>query len=222
MIVSFFPESSRSNEERLKRCQDESILKNLSSDYLNFGHDYFDNENYKLGYGGYYYDGRYADSVQKICKHYNLKKGDSVLEIGCAKGFILVEFHKLGLKVYGQDASSYAVQHAHPDIRKFIQVGDASNLPYDDDTFNFVLGKEVLPHIPEDKLSLAIKECMRVSKGSIFFEIQCGNTQLELEYLKRWNGTHKVFRTPAMWDDLFKKLGYKGDVHYKILIPEKG
>jgi len=221
VIISLFPESSRSNEERRKRCQDDSILKHQSSNYQNFGYDYFDNEDYKLGYGGYNYDGRYIESVRKICKHYNLIKGDSVLEIGCAKGFILVEFHKLGLNVSGVDVSSYAVQHAHSDIRKFIEVGDASKLPYDNDTFDFVLGKEVLPHIPEDKLNLAIKECIRVSKGPIFFEIQCGSTQLELEYLKRWDGTHKVFRTPSMWDNLFKELAYKGDVHYKILIPEK-
>jgi len=27
-------------------------------------------------------------------------------------------------------------------------------------------------------------------------------------------------RTPLWWEDLFESLGYHGDVHYKILIPE--
>lgn len=194
----------------------------INADYYQFGYDYFDNPHLRVGYGGYYYDGRYAAAARLICDHYGLRPGNRVLEIGCAKGFVLVEFYKLGLKVVGLDVSEYAVQHAHPDIRQFIYIGDASQMPFEDHSFDFVLGKEVLPHIPEYKVSSPIRECMRVSKGPIFLEIQCGETPLELEYLRRWDGTHVTAHPPAWWDDLFSSLGYKGDVHYKILIPENG
>ena len=220
MKLEFFPSSSRSYEERRRRCQDESIRFDMTADYHQFGYDYFDNSELRVGYGGYYYDGRYAGAVEKICQHYGLKPGDRVLEIGCAKGFVLVEFYKLGLKVAGLDISEYAVQHAHSNIRRFIQVGDGCQIPFEDKSFDFVLAKEILPHIPEDRVDLAISECLRVSKGAIFFEIQSGKTSLELEDLQRWDGTHMTMRAPEWWDALLASLGYKGDVHYNILIPE--
>ena len=94
------------------------------------------------------------------------------------------------------------------------------SLPYNDNTFDLVLGKEVLPHIPEEGLPEAIRECMRVSRGGIFFEVQCGESELELEYMLRWDGTHKSVRPRQWWDALFQRLGYAGDVHYKVLVPE--
>lgn len=194
----------------------------MSGDYYRYGYDYFDNPRLRVGYGGYYYDGRYEKAARSICDHYGLKRGQRVLEIGCAKGYVVIEFYKLGLQVVGVDASEYAVRHAHPEIRRFILQGDAFRMPFGDHSFEFVLGKEVLPHIPESRLRGAIRECMRVSKGPVFFEIQCGESPLELEYLRRWDGTHVTVWAPSWWDALFESLGYKGDVHYKILIPEEG
>ena len=86
---------------------------------------------------------------------------------------------------------------------------------------DFVVGKEVLPHIPEDRIRDAIRECMRVSKGPIFFEVQCGTTPLELDYLCRWDGTHRIARPPEWWEAVFAELGYQGDVHYKVLVSEQ-
>lgn len=220
MKIEFFPQSSRSSRERFERCKNDGVFSQFTSDYCRFGYDYFDKPDSIVGYGGYSYDGRYHAAAKAMCEHYGLKPGDSVLEIGCAKGFILVEFHKLGLKVRGIEASQYAVEHAHSKVISFVQLGDACSLPFDDKSFDLVFAKEVLPHIPEQRIGMAIKECMRVSKGRIFFEIQCGRTAKELDYMKRWDATHLTVHPPEWWDGLFESLGFEGDVHYKILIPE--
>ena len=221
MTVEFFPPSSRSAAERRRLCQEPIRLSQMSADYHRYGLDYFDNPALVVGYGAYRYDGRYAGAAAAMCRHYGLKPGDRVLEIGCAKGFFLVEFHKLGMQVAGMDASEYAVAQAHPEIRPFIRLGDAARLPFGDGTFDLVIGKEVLPHIPEARLRSAIRECMRVAKGPIFFEIQCGRTEWELEYMRLWDGTHQTMRSPAWWDALFAELGYAGDRHYKVLVPDE-
>lgn len=217
--VEFFPQSTRSGESRLSIVRDELVTSEVTADYQQFGYDYFDNPDLKVGYSGYRYDGRYADAVRHMCSHYGLGPGSRVLEVGCAKGYVLVEFHKLGLEVAGIDLSDYAVDHSYPDIKEFISIGDASQIPFDDDSFDFVLGKEVLPHLPEDKLRSTIQECMRVSRGPVFFEIQCGTTPLELDYMLRWDCTHKTVRPPEWWNELFNELGFTGDVHYKVLVP---
>jgi SAM-dependent methyltransferase len=217
MIVEFFPPSKRAGADR-KRLLDAA---HHTDDYMHFGRDYFDNPDLGIGYGKYAYDGRYADVAKKMREYYGLKPGDSVLELGCAKGFLLVEFQKLGMKVAGIDASEYAVEHAHPDLKGLVQRGDAAALPFADKSFQLIVSKEMLPHIPEDQVAKVLQECMRVSTGPIFFEIQCGTTEKECAYMKQWDPTHLTIHPPAWWNALFATIGYTGDAHFKVLISEE-
>ncbi len=219
--IAFFPSSVRSSKERRERADHAEMEKSVTEDYTHFGRDYFDNPTLGVGYGTYAYDGRFADVAAAMIAHYGLKPGDRVLEVGCAKGYMLVEFFKQGMQVAGIDLSAYAVENGHPDIKEFLQVGNAAALPFADQSFNFVYSKETLPHVPEDQIHTAVRECMRVSKGPVFFEIQCGRTDRELEYMRKWDMTHQIFRTPDQWDALLAETGYRGDVHYKVLIAEE-
>lgn len=220
MRVELFEQSSRSNAQRRALCEDEAVGSDRTDDYFRFGFDYFDNPHLQIGYHGYRYDGRYATSALRIMEHYGLKSGDRILEIGCAKGFVLVEFLKLGCVVAGLDRSAYAVEECHEAVGGKVLLGDAVHLPFEDDTFDLVLGKEILPHISEDSVKAAVRECMRVSKGRSFFVIQTGETALELEYLRRWDGTHSTIWSSKRWDKMFLELGFTGDIQYKVLVPE--
>lgn len=219
MIIDFFDHKKRGSEERLKILQ-QVTDSDFTESYMNFSEDYFDNPQLRVGYGGYKYDGRYQKVAEKMISHYGLVKGMSVLEIGCAKAFLLVEFFKQGLEVRGLDYSEYALAMAHPDVKQFLCHGSMDNLPYVDESFDFVIVKEVLPHIPRNILEKSIRECIRVSKGKLFFEIQCGRTPLELDYMKKWDKTHLVIETPQWWDKFLEDLHYPGDVHYNILVSE--
>ena len=55
---------------------------------IQFGHDYWDGDRLS-GYGGYRYDGRWIPVACDIAAHFGLKPGDRVLDIGCAKGFLM-------------------------------------------------------------------------------------------------------------------------------------
>lgn len=225
MEIEFFEKPQRSSKVKEKLIlADGERLKKMSCDYENFGFDYFDNKTSSVGYGGYVYDGKFKKTVRKMIERYSLKKGDKVLEIGCAKGFLLVEFKKQGMITTGVDISKYAVLHAHPHIKNDIRVLDITKgLPFKDNFFDFVVGKETLPHLHKDKIELVTKEVTRCSKNNkSFLEIQCGRTDEELEYLYLWDNTHKISWTPKQWLKLFEKVGYKGDYHFKILIEGNG
>lgn len=217
MRVNFFDTPATTRSGKMRRAIIAQMPQCSSADYVAFGYDYFDNPHLGVGYGGYRYDGRFADAALAMCEHYGLKRGDKVLEVGCAKGYVLVEFYRLGMQVAGVDASMYATNHAHIDISEYVQLGDICELPFDNDTFDLVFGKDVLAHIPARQ---AILECMRVSKGPIFFEVQCGRTPLELKYMSRWDITYRTLRTPIGWNELLQEVGFTGDVHYKIIVPE--
>src|ERR1017187_7599529 len=60
-----------------------------------FGKDYFDGDR-RHGYGGYIYHERFwTDTVRLFRGHYRLPEDAAILDVGCAKGFMLYDFMKL-------------------------------------------------------------------------------------------------------------------------------
>src|SRR5580692_11602582 len=53
-----------------------------------WGADYWDGPR-QYGYGGNKYDGRWLPIAEDIARHYGLKAGDRVLDVGCGKAFLL-------------------------------------------------------------------------------------------------------------------------------------
>lgn len=104
-----------------------------------FGQEYFDGDR-KYGYGGFRYDGRWKSFAEKLIAHYRLKPGMRVLDIGCAKGFVLHELKQLipELEVAGLDISEYAIANGMESVKPFLRVGNAMALPYPDQHFDLI------------------------------------------------------------------------------------
>ena len=76
-----------------------------------FGFDYFDGDR-RYGYGGFSYHPRFwSETVRLIAHHYGLSEQASILDVGCAKGFMLADFRAYlpKAKLRGLDISEYAI-----------------------------------------------------------------------------------------------------------------
>lgn len=217
--IDFFGSSGpRSSEERKKKIEQFRPDLEKRKDFIAYGKHYYDDADYGVGYGGYRYDGRYAGSAAKMIAHYGLQPGASVLEMGCAKGFVLVEFLKQGMKVAGIDLSDYAIEHAVPEVKPFLRAGSATSLPWPGASFDLVYCKETLPHLTEAQIADAIGEAKRVAKGdNIFLEIQVGNDEEARRLINAWDETHRTVRDAAWWRDFLRDLDFRGQVYFKAL-----
>lgn len=177
-----------------------------------FDRDYFDGDR-RYGYGGYQYDGRWVDFAAKLIQHYGLKDGDSVLDIGCGKGFLLKDLKAAlpGLNVAGLDISEYAITHAEAEIREFVQSGDAVCLPYPDQSFDLVLSINTLHNLRLPHLMAAFQEIDRVGRRDKFVVMDSYRNEREKVNLMYWQLTCEAFFTPEEWAWIFKMVGYKGD-----------
>jgi SAM-dependent methyltransferase len=213
--INFFDNIGRTNAERSKILAENDI--SFTDNYMNFGYDYFDNQNIHIGYGGYEYDGRYETPVQKIIENYNLKENSKVLELGCAKGFLLYEFYKKNMIVTGIDISSYAKNNCILEIKDRIINADASDgIPFENKHFDLIISKDFLPHVNQDKLVFLLKECQRVSHSN-FHHIQCGHNDKQIQDLVKWDKTHKSTFSEEKWMKIFVKAKYTGNYFFKSL-----
>jgi SAM-dependent methyltransferase len=177
-----------------------------------WGKDYWDGER-KYGYGGYHYDGRWIPIAKKMAKHFDLKDGDKVLDIGCGKAFLLYELTQVvpGLKVHGLDISEYGLAQAKEEISAHLKLGDCVSLPWEDNSFDFVFSINTFHNLEIYSLEKALKEMQRVSKSKAWLCVESYRNEVEKANLLYWQITCMSFYNTVEWNWIYKMWGYKGD-----------
>lgn len=183
-----------------------------------FGQEYFDGTR-DQGYGGYRYDGRWIPVVQRFIEHYQLTSESSVLDVGCAKGFFLHDLVTLlpVIRVAGMDISVYGIEHAMEDVKPFLQVANATALPYPDKSFDLVIAINTLHNLKREACGRALCEMMRVTRKDAYLVVDSFRTPQEKENLDRWQLTAELIYSPEEWRELFAEVGYTGDYSWTII-----
>ena len=96
--------------------------------------------------------------------------GKTLLDIGCGCGWHLKWFKDLGLKVWGVDKSPFMVKEANRFLgENIVEVMDAENLKFNDESFNFVTLITVLEFTKNPEKVL--KEALRVAQEKVFLGV---------------------------------------------------
>ncbi len=212
-LLSKYPKTKRNLDERKLEKSDE--IRKIARD---FGKEFFDGDR-KYGYGGFKYNPKYwSDVVISFKDFWNIKEYDSLLDVGCAKGFMLYDFFRIinGIKLTGIDISDYAIKNAHPEIRNLLSVCNAKSLPFKDKSFDHVISINTVHNLDLEECIQAINEITRVSKKNSFITVDAYRTEDEKKRMYDWNLTAKTILSVNEWKQLFKKIGYKGDFFWFI------
>ncbi len=181
-----------------------------------YGKEYFDGDR-SYGYGGYKYDGRWIPVAKDIANHYQLKKESKILDIGCAKGFLVKDLLDLGFDAYGIDISEYAIKNSPQDIKERLIVGNAIKLPYEDNSFDLVISLNTIHNLDMNDCKIAVKEIQRVSKSYSFIQVDSYTNEDEKKIFEDWVLTAKYYGYPSEWLELFKQSGYTGDWYWTVI-----
>jgi ubiquinone/menaquinone biosynthesis C-methylase UbiE len=209
-LMERYPQGKgRSGERPVITEEDKRISKQ-------FGRDYFDGDR-RYGYGGYNYHPRFwADTVQYMRDHYGLAEDAAILDIGCAKGFMLHDFQKLMPKarLAGIDVSEYAIANAVEAVKPFVQAGNARSLPFPDKSFDLVLAINTLHNLPYEECKQALREIDRVSRGHSFVMVDAYRTEEQRQAMLNWVLTAETMLHVDDWLKLFADAGYTGDYYW--------
>lgn len=212
-LMKNYPTTTRDYSQRLqeKTPEDRAIARK-------FGKDFFDGER-KFGYGGFNYNPRFWEPVIPIFKeYYKLDQNSKILDIGCAKGFMLYDFQRLipGITIQGVDISEYAIENAKEEIKEYLQVADARQLPFEDNSFDLVISITTLHNLNRDDMKLALKEIMRVSKKDAFITLDAYRNDHEKKAMEAWNLTALTMMHTDEWKNFFEQVDYAGDYYWFV------
>ena len=207
-LLKSLPQNKKNVSARESAKTDEHIK--ISREY---GEMYFDGPR-EYGYGGYRYDGRWQPVAKDIIKYYNLKSGSKVLDVGCAKGFLVKDLVNEGIDAYGLDISDYAIRNCESEVIGRLQVGTADNLPFPDNSFDVVISITTLHNLDREDFIVAIKEIERISKVGIFITLDAYRNEEERLAMEAWNLTALTVMQVDEWKTFFKEIGYTGDYYW--------
>ncbi|MFH1643235.1 MAG: class I SAM-dependent methyltransferase [Patescibacteria group bacterium] len=166
----------------------------------------------------------YQKASLKMCEDCSdfIKKGDSILDLGCGSGIVI--------KTFGEFFNSFVTGIDIQDSRlvsvPFKLIKEA-NFPFQDLSFDVILISYVLHHAKNQEDLL--KEAKRVAKRIIVFEdlpekgffsrIRCFFHGISYNNLFQKKDQKFHFRTKKEWEELFSEIGFKVIATKKVGIP---
>lgn len=182
-----------------------------------YGKEYFDG-NRDYGYGGYYYDGRWKPVAKDIKKFFKLKNNDKLLDVGCAKGFLVNDLIDVGIDAYGLEISKYAIKKSLKKTYGRIHLGNATSLPFPDNSFDCIISINTIHNLNKSSCIKSIKEMVRVCKSNkIFIQVDSYLNKKQKKVFEEWVLTARYHDYPKNWKKLFKIAGYKGYYNWTII-----
>lgn len=178
----------------------------------NMYNSYFFNEFYQENGGGNYTDQKrwmpfFEMIADKIIEIFNPK---TVLDAGCACGYLVSALRDRGVEAYGMDISEYAINNAREDIKPYLNVQSITeklpkNFP---EKFDLVVTIEVLEHLfPEDGRK-AIELLCSYSDTVIFTSTPTDiedKTHVNVQQREYWA---KIFAEQSFYRDLYQPVDF--------------
>jgi|TARA_Y100000746_G_C15411887_1_gene410696 SAM-dependent methyltransferase len=210
-LMQKYPRTKRDIKQRgLEKTEEDRAIASK------FGKDFFDGDR-KNGYGGFDYNPRFWHPVVPDFKHqYNLTENSSILDVGCAKGFMINDFSEIipGINVKGIDISKYAIENCMTSMKENVQVADARDLPFEDNTFDLVISITTIHNFGRSDCIKALQEIERVSNKDAFITVDAYRNDLEKEAMMAWNLTAKTILHTNEWKLLFEEANYYSDYYW--------
>jgi len=212
-LLRNYPKSNRDIESRAesKTEADREVARR-------FDIDFFDGDR-RTGYGGFRYHPRFwMPVIPDLAEHFALKPGDSLLDVGCAKGFMLHDLVQVipELDVAGVDISQYAIENSLESIRKCLKVANAASLPFFDNQFDVVISINTIHNLDLEDCKKALREIERVSRRGSFITVDAFRDDVERERMMKWNLTARTILSVDDWKQLFDDVGFTGDYFWFI------
>lgn len=181
-----------------------------------YNEDYFE-RGVQLGISGYTNYSWMPDLTKAMARFLTAELslyGKTVLDYGCAKGYLVKALMQEGVDCYGFDISEYAISKAHDDVRERCYSPSQTSLErlLLDTRIETVVSKDVLEHLDEGQLYEFLK-CVKDSSVKYVYIVVPLSSEDDHPYVipaYENDITHILRKSKEWWiDKLTTHLGFK-------------
>jgi hypothetical protein len=136
-----------------------------------------------------------------IIDYLDIKRGEKILDFGCAFGYLVKAFRLLYRDAWGFDISNYALSKIDSETTPFCSPTDVLS-----ESFDYCIAKDVFEHMNESEIRSRLK---KIKSKVLFAIIPLG------ESIKGYNApsnnldrSHIICENEFWWIDFFNSTGY--------------
>jgi SAM-dependent methyltransferase len=131
---------------------------------------------------------------------------ETVLDFGCAKGFMVYAMRLLGKEAYGVDISEYAVNAGLPQVKDHLSIINS----VDDirGNYDLIMAKDVLEHVPYEALADVLK-AFRIRCRNILVAVPLGDNKKFRIRQYEMDITHIIREPEEFWLKALGDAGFK-------------
>jgi GT2 family glycosyltransferase/SAM-dependent methyltransferase len=188
-------------ERRNNQKRDSADIKHI------FEREYFSGRlgSYKRGYSRLAHWHKYLAFIMNV--RFFLK-GKKVLDVGCATGSLVYFMQRMGANALGIDISRWAMKNS---VSKDLIRGDAEYLPFKNASFNVIIARELIEHLPDPLKFFERTKKVLTENGSLLISTPDGRREKDVD------PTHINVRAHNEWMNLLRNNGFSVDK--KRLLP---
>lgn len=135
---------------------------------------------------------------RRIVEYLGIRQGETVVDFGCARGYVVKALRILGLDALGQDISEWAIAHADEETKPYLV---PTGIPL---TCDWLIAKDVLEHLDDATLCGVLRSASLGARKGIFAVVPLGDGRgryVVPEY--EADITHRQRLTLAEWLERF-------------------
>ncbi len=145
--------------------------------------------------------------VYRIIQIAGMKEFERILDFGSAKGYLVYAFRLLDFEAYGCDISEYAISKSHEEIKEYNVLMTSNEIPFKK-SFDWVIVKDVLEHIPYEQIDELIKHFLKkTNKCFVVVPLGDGNKYIIPDY--EADITHLIKEDANWWKEKFENNGFE-------------
>ena len=139
-----------------------------------------------------------------------ITENQSILDFGCAKGYVVKAFRLLHRQAYGVDISKYAIQCAPRDVENYIKlIDDTDKIPliHKNKKYDWVIAKDVFEHIDYNSIDCVLKN-IREACDNILVVVPLGDGKTYNVPSYELDKTHIIREDLSWWHNKLSTSGF--------------
>lgn len=139
-----------------------------------------------------------------IIDHLNIKQNQTILDYGCAKGYLVKAFRLLHRKSWGVDISEYAITHCDPEVHPYCHKLPA--MVTMSKIIDYGIVKDVLEHLTLEELPMVLNNLKNCR--TLFVAVPLGNNGVYTAPSNNLDKSHIICEPMLWWEHKFGEFGF--------------